>query len=119
MSTRIIPTRTDGVQWYDISIDLDDVTYVLEFSWNPIGLFWAMTIRDRDENILISERRIVVGELLLSRFRDIRLPAGEMMAIDTTGADIDPGVTELGEDARVALLYMDAADMPSSYVAAP
>jgi hypothetical protein len=67
-------------------------------------------IRDVNGVRLLSGRRVVVSLPLLARLRDPRLPAGELTAVDTTGANADPGVNDLG--GRVRLLYFERADNP-------
>jgi hypothetical protein len=113
MSTLLIPTRTDGTPWYDMSIQLDGASYYLEFMWNPREQQWYLSISDANEVLLLSERRISLGLPLLARFRIAGLPLGEIVAIDTSGSNVEAGLTELG--ARVHLLYIELASLPAGY----
>lgn len=108
MSVLVIPTRTDAPH-YTIEVDLDSRTFELEFRWNDRAAAWFLTIRDADGVELLAGRRIVIGLPLLGRFRDPRLPAGELNAVELTGTDAEPGVDELG--ARVRLLYFEAGSL--------
>ena len=51
----------------------------------------------------------MLGYPLISIYRDIRLPAGTLVAIDTSSKDEEPGLTDLGE--RVKLLYITRAEL--------
>lgn len=102
MDPIILPTRTDYPH-YEFEIDLEDVTFIFEFMWNGRDEAWYMSIFDVTKTPLLSGRKVVLGFPLLSRFRDPRLPKGEINAIDTTGSNIEPGLSDLG--ARVRLLY--------------
>jgi hypothetical protein len=109
-----LPTRTDSPH-YDFEIDLDSVTYQIEFRWNDRAAAWFMEIRDVNGVQLLSGRRVVLGYPLLARFRDPRLPAGDIYAVDLTGSEVEPGVNDLG--GRVSLLYYPRGDMPSNLIA--
>jgi len=108
MSTTIIPTRTDGAQRYSFRCPLGASIYALELFWNARDPSWSMTISDTSGNLLLS-RKITVGTPLLGRFQAATLPFGEIFAYDTSGASIDPGLTDLG--ARVLLTFTDGADI--------
>ena len=105
----VLPTRTD-VPHYDFEIDLDGATYPLELRWNDRAGAWLLDVRDVLGEILLSGRRVSVDLPLLGRIRDPRLPAGELVAVDTSGRATGPAVNELG--GRVRLLYYGADDNP-------
>ena len=58
---------------------------------------------------MLLSRKITVGTPLLGRFQGATLPYGELIAYDTSGADADPGLTDLG--VRVLLTFTDGADI--------
>jgi hypothetical protein len=105
----ILPTLTDGTEDYSFRTQLDGTFFGFDFSWNARGGYWALILSDAAGNALL--RRVVrVGALMFNRFRaDSRLPLGEIVAMDTSGVDQDPGLTDLGD--RVQLLYLTAADL--------
>jgi len=39
-----IPTKTDGTEWYEIDITLEDVDTTLEFNWNHRLECWLMNV---------------------------------------------------------------------------
>src|SRR6266404_1150818 len=108
MASQVLPTLTDGTQFYTQRVVLDGVAFVLQFSWNARDSSWYVLILDSSANPLLS-RRLAVGSPLLGRFKIQGLPAGEIMAMDTSGQDLDAGLTDLG--GRVQLLYIPVADL--------
>lgn len=106
-----LPTKTDGTQRYSFPILLDGQKFSFDFMWNDRAGFWAFILSDATGEPIL-RRKVVVGLPLFSRFGDPRLPPGELVALDTTGRDLDPGLQELG--ARVLLTYLEAADFGSS-----
>lgn len=106
----VLPTRTD-VPHYDFEIDLDKRTFAIEFRWNDRAGSWFLQIRDLSGTILLAGRRVLLDVPLLARFRDLRLPDGELFVIDTTGQQREPGLEELGPDARCKVLYFSRAEL--------
>jgi hypothetical protein len=106
-----LPTKTDGTQAYSVTVPLEGVNFGFTFSWNARGQYWSAILSDAAGNPLI--RRVIrVGLLFFARFRAQYLsvfPPGEIVVIDTTGADLDPGLTELGT--RVQLVYFTGAEI--------
>jgi hypothetical protein len=108
VATSVLPTRTDGAQRYSFRCPLGASIYAFEFFWNSRDASWSFTLSDTTGNLLLS-RKITVGAPLLNRFAGSTLPYGELIAYDTSGANQDPGVTELGT--RVLLMFTDGADI--------
>lgn len=105
---QIMPTRTD-VPHYTFELQLEQRTYAFEFRWNERAGAWFFSIADADGAPLLSGRKVTLGLPLLARFRDPRLPAGDLEAVDTTGQNRAPGLDELGS--RVKLLYLERAEL--------
>jgi hypothetical protein len=106
----VLPTRTD-VPHYDFEIDLDGRTFAFEFRWNDRAGSWFLQIRDLSGAILIAGRRVLLDVPLLARFRDLRLPDGELFVIDTTGQQREPGLEDLGPEARCKVLYFSRDEL--------
>lgn len=104
----VLPTRTDLAR-YNFDIDLDDVKFAFSFEWNDRDAGWYMSIATPEGVPVLSGRRVVLGYPLISIYRDARLPAGTLVAIDTTGVNEEPGFGDLGE--RVKLLYVTRAEL--------
>ena len=106
----IIPTRND-LPHYRETVELDGVTYGLEFYWNTRALAWFLSIWDSAFTTpILTSRRITVDGQLLGRFKIAGLPPGEIMAADQSGTKVEPSLADLG--ARVVLTYTPAAELP-------
>jgi hypothetical protein len=110
MSVIVLPTRRD-LPHYTFEIDLDGKTFGFEFRWNTRDEAWRFSISDASGEVLLAGRKVVLGFPLIVRFRDPRLPAGDLSAIDTSGQDKESGLEDLGS--RVKLLYTPNADLPA------
>lgn len=108
MATVTIPTRTDGTQHYTFRTSLGGNVYRFEFFWNARDSSWSFVMSDGTGEPLVA-RKVVLDTPMFSRFQDGRLPFGEMMAMDTSGQDVEPGLTDLGS--RVLLTFTDGADI--------
>lgn len=105
----ILPTRIDGEARYSIEIDLDEVTFNLDFEWNDRDQGWYMSIADVNGVALVSGRRVIIGYPLFDAYADARLPAGAFLALDTSDSDTEAGLNDLGD--RVILTYSTEAEM--------
>jgi len=104
----VLPTRTDLAR-YSFDVELDGVTFTFSFEWNDRDSGWYFSISDVNAVPLLSGRRVVLDYPLINIYRDIRLPAGSLVAIDTSSKDEEPGLTDLGE--RVKLIYLTRAEL--------
>lgn len=68
-----------------------------------------MNIADTDGNPLLSGLKVTLSTPLLNRFVSTALPNGDLMAVDTTGQDLMPGLQDLGD--RVLLCYFSNAEL--------
>lgn len=115
MVAQTLPLRTDAPR-YALRVDLDAQRYSFEFEWNDRAGAWFFNLLDASEDPILQGVRVVVNSSLLELFRDPRLPPGVLFAADSTGLDLDPGLTDLGD--RVQLVYYPLVDLPSEVVAA-
>jgi len=105
-----IPLRNDLTFW-DLVVPLDGVNYTLEFHWNARVSRWFLKIFDETgENLLLAGVCCVVRWPLGLYFSG-PAPAGKLIFTDTSGQDIDPGLTDF--DVRVKLNYMPIGDLQS------
>lgn len=105
MATWIIPTLAD-TEFYTERVELDGVVFALTFAWNTREEKWYLSIADADGVALASGIKIVADWPLFQSVSNTDMPKGMMIANDTSGAGLDPGLDELG--GRVLLMYMDA-----------
>lgn len=105
----IIPTN-DAAEHYLQTVDLDGRTFGLEFYWNTRAARWFLSLWDASFSIrLLAGRQLSIDVPILARFRDPRLPAGELVATDTAGTKLEAGRDDLGR--RVVLLYTTRAEL--------
>jgi hypothetical protein len=108
MSSVILPTLTDGTERYNLRIPLGGEFFGFEFRWNARDGSWSFALSDASGAVLLS-RKLVVSFPMLFHAADERLPDGELYAVDSTGADEEPGLTDLGS--RVLLTFTPYADI--------
>lgn len=104
MAYQKIPVRSD-IPAYDMSVTLDGVLYYLSFEWNERGSFWTMTIADQNQVILVAGVRMVTNIDLLLRHKNIGLPKGVFILLDTSGKNQDPAADNFGS--TVLLFYRE------------
>lgn len=105
----IIPTRTDGTPFYTVTTVLDNVPATFDFQWNDREGAWYFDIYDKHGNLVVGSTKVSLSTPLFRKYILAGLPAGELMAIDTSNTDTVPGLQDLGT--RVVLLYVTQADL--------
>lgn len=113
MATLLLPLRSDSPH-FDFQVELEGTTFGFELKWNSRDEAWYLTVRAADDTIVLAGLKLVVRHPLLSRYRRLGLPKGELEAVDTTGKDAEAGLNDLG--VRVLLLYTPSTDFPAEYV---
>ena len=112
MSTLTLPVQV-GVPAQQFRVSLDGELFLVAVTWNEREGAWYLDLSDADGTVLLAGRKLVLGQALLARFRDARLPPGELLVLDTTGSDLEPGPQDLG--ARVPLFYVEATSLPAPF----
>jgi hypothetical protein len=109
MSTLVI-ALPEGLPRFARRVTLDGTEYRLRFSWNDRETSMTIAIQTAAEVTIVEGQPMRVDVPLFARFADSRLPAGFLMAQDTSGArrDIEK-LEDLGE--RVKLVYVPAAEV--------
>lgn len=94
---------------YTLTAQLEGVNYVLQFDWNDRGSEWFFTLMDTTLSPILAGAAIKLGQPLLSQTNDGRRPPGEFFAFDTSGQNVESGLTDLG--GRVTFYYESIADL--------
>lgn len=105
MAAVIIPIPSDNAK-FSLTVDLDEVVYLLAFTWNTRCRAWYMDIALQDSTNLLCGRKILPGVDLNGRHKDPRLPKGRLIALDTQGGSVRPDRNDLGT--RIKLWYIDS-----------
>lgn len=108
MAVLEIPTRSD-IEAYSFTIDLEKVTYGFAFHFNARMGNWIFDILTSDGTPIYQGIPVYVNQLPLARFPNPLLPPGNLMFIDTSGADLDPGEDDLGT--RVLMIYIESTEV--------
>lgn len=110
MATLEIPIDSTD-EHFDLQPTLDEVALLFEFRWNARCEAWYVDGLTADGEVIFAGRKVVIDWPLMMRgFRDSdsRLPLGELVALDTSGAGLRPGRYDFGS--RVKLYYCEAVD---------
>lgn len=103
-----------GLPYFEAKALLDGVIYTLVFRWNVRASAWYLDIWDEqgDQGTLFAAGVRVVCNYPLCAYFTGRQPPGHLVAVDTSGQGLDPGIDDIGgPTARVRLYYMTAAEV--------
>lgn len=106
--------RTFEDPFYTMTTTLDGSDYVFEFRYNQREECWYFSISLTDGTLLVAGVKVVCERKLLSRFADVRLPPGILVAYANTNDTSPPKLTELGQDRRVTLMYVTKAEVEAA-----
>lgn len=102
-----IPLRND-LDYYEFTIALGGVDYNFTFDWNDRLERWCFDISDATGSPIVQGVDVIVNWLVLGRFRDSRLPKGDLIFGNQDGTDTDPGLSDLGGNCQ--LYYVEPSD---------
>jgi len=88
---------------YTIDVTLDGVEYTLGFRWSERGCSWVCSIALLDGTVLSPGQRVALSVPLFQQLPDLRLPAGILIANDTSNEGAE--ATEDNFGLTVELLY--------------
>lgn len=101
-----------GSAFWRQRVSLDGREYTLEGDWNQRDGKWYLSVRDpSDDSLIHGPRKIVANWNLLRTCVDVRRPPGVLLAQDMSGAGLDPGFDDLGQNLRVELTYTPEAEL--------
>lgn len=95
---------------YSFSVTLSGVLYTFRAYWNLRSEnYFVDMLRTQDEAVVFRSLRVAVGTTpLLGVVGDVR-PPGELVVVDTSELETDPGLYELGD--RVKMIYLDPSEL--------
>jgi len=95
-------------------VELDGVTYFLRLSWNSEAELWALSIENAYNELIVAGIRVVPDTPLLSGYRHLDVPAGELVALAPDRRDtVSRAALPTGE---VVLLYVNAEEIADGQV---
>jgi len=107
----VVSIRTFSDPFYTQTTALDGVEYVLEFRYNQREDAWYFSISLPNGTLLAAGIKVICNIPLLRKWVDTRLPKGTLAALSKTKDTSPPGLNELGEDARVTLVYTSESEL--------
>lgn len=119
MAVDIVPTSTTDTSYFQRT-QLDGVDYILQFEFNLRSKRWFFSLYDSAFAPILSGYKVSAGDDLLALVSDTRKPPGSLMVVDLPAqgeketAARDPGIDELSDEARVALVYIDEAGVATA-----
>lgn len=105
----IVIPLPQAVPHFDLTVTLDGVAFTIEFRWNQRALAWFVLLYTAERELIFGSRKLVTDWSLWRQSRDARRPAGNLIAVDTTNANADAGLNDLGT--RVQVLYFAAGEL--------
>lgn len=104
---REIPFNPDA-EFIGLQVELTGVTFGLEFRWNARAEAWFASLFSAEGVGLIAGRRVNVGVPIWLRAPGSAIPAGQLVAVDTSERDEEAGLSDLGR--RVKLIYFEPSE---------
>jgi len=95
--------------FYTFSTSIDEVQYIFDVRWNSRAGHWYYDLKDENGDVIRSGMRVALGAFPLHRSVDARAPTGALMAVDTTGQDLEATYDDMG--VRVLMVYYTLAEI--------
>lgn len=105
MAIKKIPVSFNSPD-FNFQIELDLVVFGFRFIWNERTNRFSLSITTEEGVELVSGITVVTNWKLLARFKDSRLPLGQLFTADMTGGSTEPDPVTFGD--TVLLCYNEA-----------
>ena len=92
-----------------LDVVLSGNPYTLRVLWNETHGYWALSIYEREGDVILSNIKMVKDYPLIGRFKDTRLPEGEIYFIDTKGKNTRPLFESIGTGDHVLIYHVPDA----------
>lgn len=102
MAWKTLPIHSDFPN-YSFKIELSSTLYILDFRFNFRSEYWIMGIKDSTGDMIQAGIPVLVQQLLLNRFADLRIPPGDMVALNLKSENEEATRDNFGSS--VVLLY--------------
>lgn len=101
----LLPETTDQL----IDVVLSDNPYTLRILWNELGGYFSLSIYERDGPVILENIKMVKNYSLIKRFKDTRLPPGDLFFIDRKNNNLRPLYTSIGTGDYSLIYFEDDA----------
>jgi len=96
------PETTDQL----VSVELDGNPYILRVLWNERFGYFSLSVLTDDEQPILTNIKMVKNYSLIGRFKDTRLPFGDLYFVQEKGIAARPGYNDLA--VNCGLYYYEA-----------
>lgn len=88
----LLPDTTDQL----LDVVLSDNPYTLRILWNETGGYFSLSVYEREGLVILENIKMVKNYPLIGRFKDTRLPIGELFFIDNKNKNPRALYTSIG-----------------------
>jgi len=108
---QLIPLDSAPNQTWQVSVSVNGgvQTFFVILRYNEIAEYWAMTIEDSNQNLLLDSQPLLTGLNLLRQFQSLQI--GSIYILNVSGVAVDsPNSTDLGSDFQ--MIWADNKVLP-------
>lgn len=99
-----IPLQAETTDQF-VTVELGGNPYILRVLWNERFGYFALSVNEADETPILTNIKMVKNYGLIGRYKDERLPAGDLFFVQEKGAADRPGYSDLA--VNFGLYYHD------------
>lgn len=92
------------------SVTLGNNPYRLRIYWNERFSYWSLDVMEADETAILQGIKLVENFTICQRFKDTRLPTGQLFLLRENGTNTRPTFDELGVNVNLYYYEPDAVD---------
>ena len=113
----IVPIFQNISSKFTMQVNLENVNYKLRIAWNTREEAWKMNVLDINDNVLISEVKLVSGFPLLRQFEakslvnNLKLPQGDFVLVDLENNPQTSVVTYNNLGTRYQLVFFNREEL--------
>lgn len=98
----LLPDTTDQL----LDVVLSDNPYTLRVLWNETGGYFSLSVYEREGLVILENIKMVKNYPLIGRFKDTRLPIGELFFIDNKNKNASALYTSIGTGDYSLIYYV-------------
>ncbi|MFX0205158.1 MAG: phage baseplate plug protein [Candidatus Hodarchaeota archaeon] len=108
----IVPTYQDKTSRYVMQVSLSGDVFRLYFDWNSREQAWFMDIRDKDDNNILTNLKMVINYRILYQYQHLDgLPAGDFVVLDREANPVTGGITYDNFGIRYPLVFFSNTEL--------
>ena len=88
----LLPDTTDQL----LEVVLSDNPYTLRVLWNELGGYFSLSVYEREGLVILENIKIIKNYPLIGRFKDTRLPIGDLYFVDNKNKNQRALYTSIG-----------------------